>query len=212
MSEKFDPLNQKFNSFPEEIIANAGTDLNTSALALESGNLAGIKSVTDQLDFDSPSGRLIIIDRIHSKIHEGKNFFVQDWQDVTGAGTNFDIGITTHATSRMHFAMHFHTEDEFTVTLYEGVAFSVGTAKTIYNSDRDSATASATAIVYGPTVTDTGVPIKTWKSGSGTGNQGESIRASERILKANTKYLIRFNRVPSGTGYVDFELDRYEVG
>ena len=87
MSEKFDPLNQKFNSFPEEIIANAGTDLNTSALALESGNLAGIKSVTDQLDFDSPSGRLIIIDRIHSKIHEGKNFFVQDWQDVTGAGT-----------------------------------------------------------------------------------------------------------------------------
>lgn len=203
--------NSQLRALAVQVIANAGTNLNTSLLALESGNLASIKAVTDQLDFDITSGRLILIDHIHSKIHEGKNFFVQDWQDVTGAGTNFDIRINTPVSGHMHFAMHFHTEDEFTVILYEGATLSGGTAKTILNSNRNSATTSGATITYGPTVTATGTQIKTWKSGSGTGNQGESSKANERILKQNTQYLLRFNRIISGTGYVDFEFDWYEV-
>jgi hypothetical protein len=152
------------------------------------------------------------IDFPHQQIHFGNHYEIQNWEDVTGAGTSFDIRITTPDTATYsHFVFHFQTEDEFTTTLYEGAAVSGGTAVGIYNSNRNSSNTSGLTITTGPTVTSVGTQIRSWKTGAGTGNQGTSTNGrNEIILKRNTSYLFRFTRAVSGTGYVDYSMSWYE--
>jgi hypothetical protein len=164
------------------------------------------------LAFDPVSRALITLDFPHHEIHEGDHYEIQEWKDITGAGTDYDIRIVTpDVDTWSHFTMHFQTEDEFSTTLYEGATLSAGTAITPINNNRNSANASGMTITHTPTVTAVGTPIKSWKTGVGTGDQGTTTNGrNELILKRNTTYLLRFSRVPSGTGYVDYNLNWYE--
>lgn len=160
---------------------------------------------------DASTESQMTIDYAHHEIHDGTNFIVESWADVTGAAATYDLGITTPDTTKWaHLLMNFMAEAGFTITVYEGATFTGGTPVTAFNSNRNSATAATVAFVLAPTVTVLGTQITSWKIGSGTATGGVGGTRAERILKQNTKYLVRFTKLAAGTDYINYLFDWYE--
>jgi hypothetical protein len=152
------------------------------------------------------------IDSVHAKVHAGKHFFINDVVALSGAGTVFDLLLTTDAASATHMLWTFAADSAFTLNVYEGSTTSAaGTSLSSHNSSRDSATAATLAVSSGPTVTAIGTQIAKHLMSTAAKAGGDVSRENELILKLNTKYILRFTKVDSGAGNLEIDLNWYEV-
>jgi len=162
---------------------------------------------------DANTHVLLGIDVAHSKIHSGDSFYRKDWLDLTN-GQVYDILCVTPDTARYaHIVVEFASELESNIKVYEGAtASNNGTAITVFNRNRNSATNSTTLLYHTPTVAGgaEGMNIANYKIGSSRavgGNEGSRL---EIILKRNTKYLIRITNDTANANWFAFLADWYE--
>lgn len=174
--------------------------------------VALVDSDGNHVGFEASPLVVASLDWEHYEAHEGDAFSVYLVQDVTGAGSTYNVLIVTPNTEKQtHLRYTYNCEAEFSVVLFEGTTVSAnGTAKTAYNRNRNSASTAGTEVYTGPTVTSDGTQLRearVW-SGGGSGGSGESI--GEWILATNQKYLLRFTKAGAGTSYVSTKLWWYE--
>lgn len=172
-------------------------------------NSAGSEIATDSVDTD-----LVTISHEHHEIHEGKHFFIGNYTTLDATET-IDLIITTPDTAtRVHFLAIASSSGEMVASIYEGVTETGdGTVVPIFNSDRNSATASTLVIKTDPTtVSDTGTLLRAHSGGSsGPFAVGTTARGtSENILKQNTKYMVRLLS-NAASNIIDWEFIWYEV-
>ena len=162
---------------------------------------------------DKSTWTLQTIDYEHHEIHGGSHFFFTASDPLASSGTVVYMVTTPNTTKWAHMIFLISGSAITQVDFYEGCDRDGTTPQTIFNSDRNSATASTLTIhkaVSGGT-TD-GTLIWTRKSGAAQGQSRtgmEATRSGEKILKQNTKYLIR---ITSGTAdnLTNINLEWYE--
>jgi hypothetical protein len=138
---------------------------------------------------------VVNIDWAHQEIHEGDAF---DWSEVIilGSGATQTYLITTpDSADWLHFSYVVEGSFGITMDIYEGADRSGTTLQTMLNRNRNSANEATGTLHKGTSGGSTdGTLIRTWKSGTGAAGgktSGTSGEATERILKRNTKYLVR---------------------
>jgi hypothetical protein len=143
---------------------------------------------------DVETHALITIDYVHHEIHDGDTFMYHDVTDSLGTGVSIDYMITTPNTTKwLHVSHDVEFSGAGTVEIYEA-GDRVGTAaQTLYNRDRNSIKVP-TGTLHKATSggTTDGTKIVYWKGGaSQSKNSATHGTSSEKILRQNTKYIIR---------------------
>jgi hypothetical protein len=164
-------------------------------------------------EIDNTTHTLQIIDYEHHEIHAGSHFYYTDSVTLASAGTQ-DYLITTPNTTKWAHLIFLASGSAITqVQIYEGSDKNGTTPQTIFNSNRNSETAATVTIHKGTSGGSTdGTLIWQRKSGAAAGASRsgmEASRSAEKILKQNTKYIIR---ITSGTNdnLTNIQLDWYE--
>lgn len=166
---------------------------------------------SDQPAVPITSSYFPVIDFGHSKIHAGTHYFCEHVNSVTGDGTNLDLLMVT-GSAQCHLVYTFVTNDEFTLAVYEGTTTSAnGTARAVYNNNRNSANTPTAARYDGPTITSLGTMISASLLSSSHLVGGSANRDNEIILKPNTKYLFRVTKSNEATDQVGTSMSWYEV-
>lgn len=155
--------------------------------------------------------QVIAIDWDHNNVHEEKFFTTGYIADVAGSGAMDILIVTPDSDTKLHIYYGYEVEGEIVFTLYEGVtASNNGTALSVVNRDRNSVKAPVGAAYHTPTITDTGVQLFRWHSGSGKTVGGGATSGSEFIAKRNTKYLFRIANETVSLNYISIRFDWYE--
>lgn len=127
----------------------------------------------------------------HHEIHEGSHFVASFVGAPLAASTSSSVLILTGAKS-LHLTGNINSDQAGRVMFYEGCTVSGnGTTLPSYNNNRLSANSSTSQFFTGPTVVTTGSEIFTEFSG-GRRATGFIDRSREFVLKANEKYLFRY--------------------
>lgn len=165
------------------------------------------------LRLDKATNSIQTIDYEHHEIHAGSHFFYTDSVELDSAGVQ-DYLITTPDTTRWAHIIMLATGSAITqVQVYEGSDKNGTTLQTVFNSDRNSLTAATVTIHKGTSGgTTDGTLVWQRKSGSAAGASRtgmETTRGGEKILKRNTKYIVR---ITSGTNdnLTNIQMDWYE--
>jgi len=183
------------------------TDRAARLLGIVYGNLA-------QLQQDV-SRYLINIDIVHSKIHQGVGFHVDDLTLLVDiASPKKYLIITPNTSARAHMVFVVETEPGAKFEFFEDTTATDGAALTLINYKRDSATVSVLNILKDPTVTVDGTQILLWQSGTtiAGGKVGGAItHGDEFILKQNAIYSLKITPLSNNTT-VFVHFNWYEVG
>jgi hypothetical protein len=136
------------------------------------------------------------IDYVHHEIHDGATYMYHDVIDDLDNNVAQDYMITTPDTTKwLHISHDIEAIGPITVEIYEATDKTGTTAQTLYNRDRNSATTATGTIHKGTSGgTTDGTKIVYWKGGissNKTQNSATHGTASEKILKQNTKYILR---------------------
>jgi hypothetical protein len=148
----------------------------------------------DNFPFDAFTGSLKVIDYVHHEIHDGHSFMYHDVIDSLGTGVAQDYMITTPNTKAwFHVSHDVESSGAATVEIYEAGNRTGTTEQTLYNRDRNSAALPTGTIHKGTSGgTTDGTRIVYWKGGANQSkNSATHGTASEKILKQNTKYILR---------------------
>lgn len=183
-------------------------------------DLAAGAEVTVNGPVDDTTGALLQVPYEHHEIHEGSNYFVKGWVDVTGAGTNTDFLFVVPDTAKWpHAIWELAGEGEFTLSLYEGVVTS-GTPSEVpsRNSNRNSLNTAGVKVYSSPTLAggtlgdgnQGGTLIWAGKIGSGKTATESRATIGEMIAKQNTKYWFRLTHIAAGTEWLDYFFSWYE--
>jgi hypothetical protein len=130
----------------------------------------------------------------HHEIHEGDSFSFQEVITLGSAATQDYLITVADTTKWPHFGWIIEGIAGVTVELFEGTTHTGGTPQTAYDRNRNTANTPGMTIHKGPSGGADGTKIAWRKSGSGTSSgklSGTSIEIAERVLKQNTKYLLR---------------------
>jgi hypothetical protein len=165
------------------------------------------------LRLDKATNSIQTIDYEHHEIHAGSHFFYTDAVELDTNGVQNYL-ITTPDTTRWAHIIMLATGSAITqVQIYEGADRDGTTLQTVFNSDRNSLTAATVTVHKGTSggATD-GTLVWQRKSGSAAGSSRtgmETTRGGEKILKRNTKYIVR---ITSGTNdnLTNVQFDWYE--
>lgn len=161
---------------------------------------------------DKTTGVLVMVDQVHTEIHEGTMFSVCNVTDLTSSGNMTFLLITPNSTNGLiHIVFDVETESEAEYQLWENSTISNnGTAVTPINRNRSIATTAATKVFYTPTITSLGATLctKHWGSGKGVGGGDRSIE--EWVLKANTNYIIRVTNFTVNANHATLEMVWYQ--
>ena len=163
---------------------------------------------------DSASNGQVSIFAAHSKIHEGKHFYLKDYIDVTGSGTTVEFLLVTADSDEIpHLLVSFTTEAEFTFEAYAGTTTSAdGTPISVFNNNFNSSNTSVLSAYASPTITADGDRIWGLRMGSGGGRSTGNVREdAEYVLEPDTKYLLRITKNAIGTDWVDYHLYWYDA-
>ena len=182
----------------------------------ESKGLKGFRSsdsTYQPLRLDKATNTIQSIDYEHHEIHAGSHFYYTDSVELNSAAVQ-DYLITTPDTTKWPHLVFMATGSAITtVQIYEGTDKSGTTPQTVFNSDRNNLTAPTVTIHKGTSGGSTDGSL-IWQKKSGAATQQsrsgmEASRSAEKILKQNTKYIIR---VTSGTNanLTNLQLDWYE--
>jgi hypothetical protein len=154
----------------------------------------------------------ISIDLSHSKMHSGNHFMYTDCVTLgSGAVQNY---VFTTLSKYSHMSVEFEGSTITSFDIYESTDRSGTTLQTIYNSNRNSLTASVNSIHKGSSGgTTDGTKIFCHSGGTSTNQSKGSVSSStanEIILKLNTKYILR---ITSGTAdnLTNIKLYWYEL-
>jgi hypothetical protein len=162
---------------------------------------------------DASTHSLQIVDYSHHERHGGSAFFYMDSVELGLGGVQTYLITTPNTTKWSHFTFQGSGSAITQVDLYEGADRTGTTLQTVWNANRNSATAADTTIHKGHSGGSTdGTLIWTRKSGSATaqartGNEGK--HEQEIILKQNTKYIIRLTS-STAANLTNLMLDWYE--
>lgn len=156
--------------------------------------------------FDESSCCNCFLPHDQHEIHEGERFFCQDYDSsVNIASPKYWHLITPDSAVRLHLCYVVRAAGPGTLEFFEAPTTSGnGTQLTISNSNRNSAATCDMLMYFDPTVTLDGTRldvnvIGTDGTGAIGGEGGISERSNKRILKQNTKYLIKFTPISDGT-------------
>lgn len=167
------------------------------------------------LRLDKATNTLQTIDYAHHEIHSGSHFFYFDYDNDVDTGTPKYYRLTTPDTTKwIHLTITLYSEGSGTWQFFENPTVNAaGTAATVFNSNRNSATAATLVVAYDATSTADGTLLKVWRTGSGTNAPsrvgGESRAETEIILKQNEDYFIKFTP-DSNDARTKIELEWYE--
>ena len=197
------------------IVQYYDTNGNPQPVGVTEGSVHVVMTDSDGIpsEVDNTTHTLQTIDYEHHEIHAGSHFFYTDSATLASSGVQ-DYLITTPNTTKWAHLIFLVSGSAITqVQVYEGSDKSGSTPQTVFNSDRNSLTAATVTIAKGTTGGSTdGTLIWQRKSGSATQQSRsgmEASRSAEKILKQNTKYIIR---ITSGTNdnLTNIQLDWYE--
>ena len=157
-------------------------------------------------------GAPVVIDIGHHEIHCGDHYCASSVTDVANAGTDdIFIIVPNHLTKRYHMVVDIITESEAQFDLYRSASLSVsGSAIASYNRDENSSNTSDLLIYHNGEATLTAATKifeRHWGSGRGVG--GDDRGSLERILKNNTKYLLRVTNATANNNQISWKLDYY---
>jgi len=135
--------------------------------------------------------------RLNRAIKDGKYYAISDYDaDVDTAAPKYWMVVTPNSTTRVKISATLSASGAGIMQLYEAPTVTDnGSALTIVNLNRVSASTSTATAFSDPTVTDDGTLLLTYMIPAGGVPKavGSSVRQdTEVILKANTKYVFKF--------------------
>jgi len=160
---------------------------------------------------DTITHALTTISYEHHEIHDGDTFHVTDVIAMSN-GQVVDYLVTTPDTTRWaHFGYEIDPLDAgITLGIFEDAIRTGTTALVAYNRNRNSAVTATTTMHRGHSGGSTdGTQIVTRRSGTKSigASTGDS---SERIMKQNSKYIIRVTNLSTTTNNVSLRFFWYE--
>lgn len=150
------------------------------------------------------------IDYAHHEIHEGDAYQGGYLVDLGNAAALNLLLTTPNSAKRLHCTVEVVSESEVEAGLYEDANASGGTAITVFNRNRNSASATGATLTHTPTITTDGTRIDAWHFGSGRGVGGSERGVEELLLKQNSKYLLRVTNATATNNQVQVHLHWYE--
>lgn len=144
------------------------------------------------------SGSGSVIKHEHRKIHEGKHYFIRDFE-TEALDDTIEWIVTVPAGTTPHLKFEIVGTDVIEVVVYEGTTGVVGgTTATPINNNRNSSNTSAMTIVKDPTsISNDGSRI--WGASVGANKTVGAILAQEELpLKYSTSYLFRITSKGNG--------------
>jgi len=156
-----------------------------------------------------------VIQTEHARIHAGEGYTVTAKFTGVANGASKDILLSNPAANFPHLRIYSVESEKApaNIILYEGATVSAdGTALTIFNNNRGSSNTAGMTAFHGPTITDIGTDIEhSFIAGSKQVGGSFSDFSYEWLLKANTKYIVRYTNNSGQTSEVNFKLFWYEV-
>lgn len=165
------------------------------------------------VQMDNTSHGLIAVTHEHNKLHEGDAFRYTDSVTLAAAGVQDYLLTVADNTKWPHFQFTVDGTAVTTVQVYRGTDKTGTTLQSTFNADENSTTVAGLTVHKGVSGgTTDGTLIYTYSSGTSSGaakSSGIGAAAEERILKQNTKYIIR---VTSGTNgnLTNMHMEWYE--
>lgn len=149
---------------------------------------------------DTATHSLVTVVHEHAEVHAGNAFRYNDPVTIA-SGASQDYLLTVPDTTKWpHFQLSVDGTAITTVEVFEASDRTGTTAQTVFNANRNSTIAAGLTIHKGTSGgTTDGTSIYKYSSGTSSGAskmEGISAYSSERVLKQNTKYIIR---ITSGT-------------
>ena len=165
------------------------------------------RELKESIDTEAASTRTVI-SSVHSRVHAGQAFMVYANDSNLGNGSTLNIKLTTGATSP-HLIFDVHGKLDFEFKCHEGPTSSGGSASTIYNKNRASATASTLTAVGNTSSISGGTIIIHDLVSEGHKAGGRVDFERELILKASTDYIFEITSL-AGNNLVHINLEWYE--
>lgn len=152
-----------------------------------------------------------------ANIKIGLQFEASVYNAAVAAGANFDVEFQTGAKPVVikNRQVAF-TGTGITANVYEAPTTSAGTAGTVYNLNRRNPVTATASYKAAPTVTATGTQAGATTYGLGGSGVGPSVVSAfaasgvERVLKPNTKYLLRITNNDAAAQKIAAYLTWYE--
>lgn len=159
---------------------------------------------------------LVTSSYVEANVKNGLQFEASVY-DAVAAGTNFDVEFQTGAKPVVikNRQVAF-TGTVITANVYEAPTTSAGTAGTVYNLNRLKPVTATASFKAAPTVTATGTQVGATTYGLGGSGVGPSVVSAfaasgvERVLKPNTKYLLRITNNDAAAQKVAAYITWYE--
>ena len=185
-------------------------------------NLQGFRSsdsTYQPLRLDKATNSIQTIEYEHHEIHAGSHYFVAGVQDLSINNVLDFTWLMPNTTKWIHWTWSISTKSETAWYIYETVVATnpLANAITPFNSNRNSAGASATTMKYELQANltaangDTNVAAATLLASgiSGAGKEGGfARRENELIMEQNTLYCLR--AVATKEGFINFIMEWYE--
>ena len=165
-------------------------------VSLDSGaEITIVDSGGDTLDVDRRTGSAIIQETEHHMIHEGKHFFVCDYQTGIGDGSSFAFAVNT-SWKELHMVFEVDGSGITTMDVREGSTVSGGTQVWPWNNKRTSSVTSTADFYFNPSEDVVGATLSRSTVGAARRVGGNSDRSKELILGLTTTYVFELG---SGT-------------
>ena len=138
---------------------------------------------------------LTTLDYSHVAIHDGNAFAFKDILSLGSAEIGSYMLTTPNTTKHVHFGYDVDSSVGFTFDLYEAVNGSGAIAQTVFNRNRNLATAAGMVLHKGCSA-DCTAATKISQGLAGIGGlasklAGSMAESSEWVLKQNTKYVLK---------------------
>lgn len=147
----------------------------------------------------------------------GLQYEASGYNAAVAAGANFDVEFNTGAKPVIiEDRQVAFTGAGITINVYEAPTTSAGTAGTVYNLNRINPVATTVSYKTAPTVTAAGTQAGATTYGLGGTGVGQTVVSAfaapgvERVLKPNTKYLLRITNNDAAAQKIAAYLTWYE--
>jgi hypothetical protein len=156
-----------------------------------------------------------ILDINHLRLHEGRAYNVyRMYPDAAklAAGASCNIAIAWATNVYAHLLVDASCGGDAELYIYEGATVTGGTAFTAVRRNRVIETASQSAVLINPTVTNVGTELDGQIVPGGTGKKagGAGTGGLEMVLKPLTTYLFRLTNVNGTAHMAELLLEWYE--
>lgn len=163
------------------------------------------------------SGAKIFITYEHAKVHQGAFYNSGYYKEGVADDGVIELLIQTHASYSAHSYIVLSTSGDAEFTMFENTTFSAaGTPLVPSNNHRDYADAANLTLTHTPTLTLAGDQLDGAEFiAGGKGPQGPGAvapaGAEQKVLKADTTYLMRLKNIAGNAQTLNIKYGFYEV-